>query len=549
MGPVEQTSKKDKADEDMIQYISSSIASLTHCPFSVIAKAGTVIDTSHLMETLPVVWELLLDEDQQLVSSAAAVFLLTGIRLRDTVEQMLHKELICSDANERVKSLQRFEVLWQSRYHAWPRLEERARVILKVPPPKIDFTLPSPTVCLPLGHPPDCPWDARVILEEQQDKKKQDKKKILGSGAELKKQQERSEFLLRAVPVSMEATVGVNVAEDEKGESQQVEAELWPQAVSSAIPDIIKMMDDVLVDSDKIAVMEVARRLVWRCLVDDPVLFFRTILEQLTKKDKQEEHISLLRKLLLYITELPQTSSRFLINNLIGVAMYYARTNKPGSQDSLSLVLSLLWQAVPSVRGFLLKDLKQCLRKEHCDNALRISSNVPGAKKLCVILPDQDNNEEDEKDPEKTKETVPVHDEMTFGKVLEAFKSRFPEGGEGKELYLTDKKSDQILEERDHVRDVYTHRKGFPSPLLVLEFLDQEVAFNKRQAQAFTAKIAEIGRVLLTSSMLNALPNQKHISFLHGEFSRQISFPRKALDCDFSLYAGGTKGVVSSKTF
>ena len=31
-------------------------------------------------------------------------------------------------------------------------------------------------------------------------------------------------------------------------------------------------------------------------------------------------------------------------------------------------------------------------------------------KKLCVILPDQDNNEEDEKDQEKTKETVPVHD-------------------------------------------------------------------------------------------------------------------------------------------
>lgn len=29
-----------------------------------------MIDTSHLMETLPVVWELLLDEDQQLVSSA-----------------------------------------------------------------------------------------------------------------------------------------------------------------------------------------------------------------------------------------------------------------------------------------------------------------------------------------------------------------------------------------------------------------------------------------------------------------------------------------------
>lgn len=38
----------------------------------------------------------------------ASVFLLTGIRLRDTVEQLLHKELVCADANERVKSLQRY---------------------------------------------------------------------------------------------------------------------------------------------------------------------------------------------------------------------------------------------------------------------------------------------------------------------------------------------------------------------------------------------------------------------------------------------------------
>ena len=37
------------------------------------------------------------------------------------------------------------------------------------------------------------------------------------------------------------------------GESQQVDAELWPQAVSSAIPDVIKMMDDVMVDSEKLA--------------------------------------------------------------------------------------------------------------------------------------------------------------------------------------------------------------------------------------------------------------------------------------------------------
>ena len=39
------------------------------------------------------------------------------------------------------------------------------------------------------------------------------------------------------------------------GESQQVDAELWPQAVSSAIPCIIEMMDDVMVASDKRAGM------------------------------------------------------------------------------------------------------------------------------------------------------------------------------------------------------------------------------------------------------------------------------------------------------
>ena len=68
-------------------------------------------------------------------------------------------------------------------------------------------------------HPPDCPWDARLLLEEQQEQKKNDTKKVRDSGNELKRKQERVEYLMRAVPVSMEATVGVNVAEDEKGKA------------------------------------------------------------------------------------------------------------------------------------------------------------------------------------------------------------------------------------------------------------------------------------------------------------------------------------------
>lgn len=46
------------------------LCGLTHCAFTLIAKAGTVVDRELLEETLPVSWELLLDGDQQLVSAA-----------------------------------------------------------------------------------------------------------------------------------------------------------------------------------------------------------------------------------------------------------------------------------------------------------------------------------------------------------------------------------------------------------------------------------------------------------------------------------------------
>lgn len=49
---------------------SVQLCGLTHCAFSLISKAGTVIDRELLEETLPISWELLLDGDQQLVSAA-----------------------------------------------------------------------------------------------------------------------------------------------------------------------------------------------------------------------------------------------------------------------------------------------------------------------------------------------------------------------------------------------------------------------------------------------------------------------------------------------
>ncbi|KAK3733911.1 hypothetical protein QZH41_000981 [Actinostola sp. cb2023] len=346
----------------------------------------------------------------------------------------------------------------------------------KIPPPKVDFTLPSPLLGSPANHAPDCPWDPVMMLEEQpgnQKSKNKDKKKVKEAVmAEIKRKQ-REGFPLRTLPVSLEATMGSN--DEDKAESgHQVNAELWPSALSSAIPHIIKLLDDVLVDSNKTAVMEVAYRIIWNCLVEDPVLFFRTILEDITKRDKQEELVALIRKLFMYVDKLPPISARFLLNNLVGVVMYYARTNRAGAQDSVALILSLTWE------------------------------------------------------------------EMTFGKVITYLRSRFTL--DEPNLYLIDTKSDQILEERDFVRDVFAFRKGFPSPQLKLDYVEHDKAFLKRQEQAFTNKLSDTGRIMLSLSILKALPNQKHSAFLHEEFCRQTSFPRNALASDFGLYGNGAKG-------
>ena len=42
---------------------------------------------------------------------------------------------------------------------------------------------------------------------------------------------------------------------------------------------------------------------------------------------------------------------------------------------------------------------------------------------------------------------------------------------------------DMLMEEELFVRDIYSHRKGFPSPHLKLEHMSDDRSFNKRQQQ------------------------------------------------------------------
>lgn len=56
----------------------------------------------------------------------------------------------------------RFQVLWKLRYQVWPRMEEGAHVTFKVPPPGIEFTLPSPKIGIESLPVVDPPWVPQV---------------------------------------------------------------------------------------------------------------------------------------------------------------------------------------------------------------------------------------------------------------------------------------------------------------------------------------------------------------------------------------------------
>lgn len=56
----------------------------------------------------------------------------------------------------------RFQVLWKLRFQVWPRMEEGAHVTFKVPPPGIEFTLPSPKIGIESLPVVDPPWMPQV---------------------------------------------------------------------------------------------------------------------------------------------------------------------------------------------------------------------------------------------------------------------------------------------------------------------------------------------------------------------------------------------------
>ncbi|XP_067144484.1 protein unc-80 homolog isoform X1 [Centruroides vittatus] len=559
--------KQEKIEQDQIlKYLKSQVRGLFHSPLSMLIKGAVIMSDEIYKRTMSISWELLLESNQQLATSAAVTFILSSVKCPDIATKMIYDELHTEDPEQRVNSILRFRSLWRFRYQCWPNMEDGAHLIFKVPPPAIEFTSPSPKIAiesLPVADPPWMPHvKAKVeevtINQEQslqrsfvtatKTRRKQQMELVHNAlqAEEEKKRANRENYHITSVPVCYHAAYEpalfhtAEEHEDDVGNEDNLTLErtmlhhmqiaqlLFPSCLCNASIHIINLLEDVQVCSQGFAVYEVAYQVIWNCLVEDTALFLRSILEKLTR-EKPDTMMQVIRRLLRYIPKLPAQAAYYLYNYLIGFIMFYVRTSIECSQEIISNALSVLWLVVPSVHGLFLKDLKQILRKEQCDSPLLITANIPSAKKIIVHGPDAGG----------TPSQFPVHEDTQFSHILQDSLDFFGiDEAQHNSYFLVDMKTNQMHSLDAYVRDYYFFKRSQYAQLSLIH-MDPEVAFETLQKQAFTQRFLELGKVLMSLSILKS-PTQvtQRVFFMHEELMKLPSFPRKALEADFSLYNG-----------
>nr|CAD7260717.1 unnamed protein product [Timema shepardi] len=577
--------EKPKEQPQVLKYIKAHVREIFHTPLAILVKGAVVLSEEHFVDILPVAWELLLESNQELAAVAASLFILAAVKAPNQAMGHMHHGLHHQDPAVRINAILRFQVLWKLRYQVWPRMEEGAHVTFKVPPPGIEFTLPSPKIgieSLPVVDPPWMPQvktkveevtisqeSHRSLVTATKTRKKQQTELITMAlqAQEDKKRAERENFLITTIPITVQAAyepslyhavgddhdegnvdkelsmVNVKTGDEEQGESTQRNTShhihsahsLFPSCLCSAVIQIINLLDDAAVSPDGNAVYEVAYQVIWSCLVEDSALFLRYVLERLTR-DKQELMFKILRHLIRFVPKLPQQAAFALYNYIIGYVMFYVRSPQEDCQKLIGAALSILWMVVHSVHGIMFKDLKQILRKEQCDASILLTANVPSAKKIIVHGPQ-------EPDAGGIPSQFPVQEDTQFCQILRESLDFFGiEESRHREFFLVDHKTHQIHNPSSYVRDFYFFKRS-QYPQLELIHMKPEDAFNALQKQELLHKFVEIGKVLLTWAILkNVDMVVQRVVFLHEELMKLPSFPRKALEADLDLYKEGEMG-------
>ncbi|PKU34440.1 protein unhypothetical protein [Limosa lapponica baueri] len=209
--------------------------------------------------------------------------------------------------------------------------------------------------------------------------------------------------------------------------------------------------------------------------------------------------------------------------------MYFVRTPCEWGMDAISATLTFLWEVVGYVEGLFFKDLKQTMKKEQCEVKLLVTASMPGTKTLVV----HGQNECD------IPTQLPVHEDTQFEALLKECLEFFniPET-QSSHYFLMDKRWNLIHYNKTYVRDIYPFRRSV-SPQLNLVQMPPEKGQELIQKQVFTRKLEEVGRVLFLISLTQKIPTahkQSHVSMLQEDLLRLPSFPRSAIDAEFSLF-------------
>lgn len=410
--------KELKENSLILKYIKNHVRDLFHVPLSTLVKGAAVLTEDQFIDIIPAAWELLLETNQETAASAAAFFILSSVKAPTQATEIMQRALKHKDPNVRIGAILRYQVLWKSRFQVWPRMEEGAHVTFKIPPPGIEFTLPSPKIgieSLPVVDPPWAPRqlnkDMDVTLNQERHRhfvtatktRKKQQTDAIRQALQMqdeKQRQERHCFLITTNPITQQAAHerldhGPGEDHDTMEEEEGARAvhlhaahSLFPSCLCASVMQIVGSLDDCAVGGDGAAVYEVAYQVIWVCLVEDSALFLRYVLERLTR-EKQDQMFKVLRHLIRFVPRLPQQAAFALYNYIIGYIMFYVRTTHECSQQLVGSALSILWMVVHSVHGIMFKDLKQILRKEQCDASVLLTANVPSAKKIIVHGPDE----------------------------------------------------------------------------------------------------------------------------------------------------------------
>ncbi len=214
-----------KEENPTLKYINLQVKNPFQAPISMMIKGALVLPQTYFEELMLLSWNLLLEDDQQLSSTSAVALIICALKCPDLVSDLLSRELNNENPQKKTIAINKFYRIWSNRYQCWPRLEEGAHLYLKVPPPAIEFTLPSPRIALeaiPVVDPPYMPVTKTKVEEVTISQEPTIQRSFVAATKTRRKQQielvtkalqdeedklkeERENYRISAVPITLQA--------------------------------------------------------------------------------------------------------------------------------------------------------------------------------------------------------------------------------------------------------------------------------------------------------------------------------------------------------